>query len=181
MGASHTKTRRPPSTAEAQRIAALSRPIGGLGGIGCKDAEESVVEQIRVEAGLVLDVTLSHAVGPALGIEAGPGSTLVLSGQYLLDHAVFAAQAPKDDPDTCNGLPEPHAFPCATFTVVLLPRSGTVLSITTEGAYVAPARTERELPGTYNPPDAELIEAPIDSFEAALQQKHATGAGRRSG
>jgi hypothetical protein len=157
----------------------LRRALKRRRGLGQRDAVDMQVERIEVEwpRAALLEPSDDHQ-DPALCLQIGDDTLLLLVGQWLRDPAVFGAKPPREDPleDRVNGLADPRGFPSTAFVIERLPHSGTVLRIVVTGPYLDPVRVHVDLlKPDYDFGDSALIRGTLDALGDALAAAHSRG------
>jgi hypothetical protein len=160
--------------------------LGGLGTLVFWRAERRAARQTRValapammedvevqcEAATALDPVLGDADDPALCVDLGEGSLLLLRGQWLMDGAIFgpgeALAMGEEQADTFNALPEPYSFPRTEFRLTREPETGAVLAIALAGSYFEPLPARPGLRASFPLRDSDVIAGSLASLEEDL-------------
>lgn len=135
------------------------------------------VEEIVVECDEAIELDLEDSsLAPALVFDIGDDKLLVIAGGSLRNTTLYGSDDQLVDDDALegfedvwwNGLRPPHAFPARRFTLVRLPMTGDVISLTPGGDYLAPARTIAFDLGRYNPQPSQIVKGTLDDLDKAL-------------
>ncbi|GAB5440682.1 MAG: hypothetical protein Fues2KO_10310 [Fuerstiella sp.] len=156
-------------------VLSVSRYLSQQRRLAQADVKSQLVQEIHVTNPRVIEVAMIGNIGPNLAIELSDESVLYLQGQWLLNESIFRAPVPKNDEgdDRLNGLPDPHSFPSAEFTLTRLPHSGEVLRIDVQGEYQPPGPAVDALKKHYRFQPSEIFSGPITAIGDLMQREHA--------
>lgn len=132
-----------------------------------RDVRRMQIQEIEVRTQRAAEIVPSDENGPILAIDLSD-KALILQGQWLYDNAIYGAPRSRDDHDTFNSLPEPHAFPSTHFTITRLPKSGAVLAISVLGDTITPDTSDAVISQHLDPQESRLLDATFDDLPGAL-------------
>lgn len=143
-----------------------------------KDA--GVVEEIRVRnaSRAVQWEGLHSSMDPAICIDIGGGRLLLLLGQWMyyrervfrVPAGAVPEQSDEADEKYVNGMPPPWSFPSTAFTIRRVPKTGTVLSVRVEGAYLEPTPSDFESLRLDDMPRSSVLEGTLRDLASAVHR-----------